>query len=90
MRRRSKLGLADPVLTDRVRLWTLSACAVSAAFLIFYLGRWVADNVATSVPIVLATSIAGLIAGVTMWLAFVPPKAYLQRIRSRSTRAGES
>jgi hypothetical protein len=88
MRRRLKLGLADPVLTDRFRLWTISACAVCAAFLIFYMGRLWAENVATSVPVLAATSIAGLVAGVTVWLAFVPPEAYLQSVRSRAQSHG--
>ncbi len=84
MRRRLKLGLADPVITDRFKLWTVSSCAVFAAFLIFYLGRLWAENVATSVPVLMATSVAGLIAGVTVWLAFVPPEVYLQRVRDRA------
>ena len=84
MRRRLKLGLADPVVTDRFRLWTISSYAVSAAFLIFYMGRLWAENVATSVPVLAATSIAGLVAGVTVWLAFVPPDAYVERVRERT------
>ena len=88
MRRRLKLDLADPVLVDRFRLWTISSCAISAAFLIFYLGRVWSENVATSVPVLAATSIAGLIAGLTVWLTFVPPDAYLERVRLRAeTRA---
>ena len=88
MLRRSKLGLADPVLVDRFRLWTISACAISAAFLFFYLGRLWAENVATSVPVLAATSSAGLVAGLSVWLTFVPPKAYLERVRLRAeTRA---
>ena len=84
MRRRLRLGLADPIVTDRFRLWTISSCAISAAFLVFYMGRLWAENVATSVPVLSATSIAGLVAGVTVWLAFVPPAAYLQRVRTRA------
>jgi hypothetical protein len=88
MRRRSRLGLADPIVTDRFRLWALSSSAISAAFLIFYMGRWWAENVATSLPVLAATSVAGLIAGGTVWLAFLPPAAYLQRVRLRAgTRA---
>jgi len=88
MRRRLKLGLADPVVTDRFRLWTLSSCAISAAFLIFYMGRLWAENVATSLPVLTATSVAGLVAGMTVWLTFLPPDAYVQRVRVRAeTRA---
>jgi hypothetical protein len=86
MRKRLRLGLADPVLTDRFKLWTLSSCAVCAAFMIFYMGRLFAENVASSVPVLVATSVAGLIAGITVWLAFVPPDAYLRRVRGRAKR----
>lgn len=84
MRRRLKLGLADPVVTDRFKLWTISSSAISTATLIFYLGRLWAENVATSVPVLAATSLAGLIAGMTVWLAFVPPDAYLQHVRMQA------
>ena len=84
MRRRSRLGLADPVVMDRFKLWTISAWAISAAFLIFYLGRLWAENVATSVPVLAATSIAGLVAGLTVWLTFMPPDSYLKRVRLRA------
>jgi hypothetical protein len=84
MSRRLKLGLADPVVTDRFRLWTISSYAICSAFLIFYMGRLWADNVATSVPVLVATSLAGLVAGLTVWLAFVPPDSYVRRVRERA------
>ena len=84
MRRRLRLGLADPVVVDRFRLWTISTCAIAAAFVVFYLGRIFADNVATSAPVLISTSVVGLAAGVTVWLAFVPPDVYLRRVRARA------
>ena len=51
MRRRLAIGLGDPVLADRFRLWAISSCAVSCAFIIFYMGRLFAENVATSLPV---------------------------------------
>lgn len=84
MRRRARIGLSNAVVMDRFKLWTISSCSISAAFLIFYMGRLWAGNVATSIPVLVATSIAGLIAGVTVWLAFVPPDLYVARVRARS------
>jgi hypothetical protein len=84
MRRRLGLGLADPTVVDRFRLWMISSLAISCAFPIFYLGRLLSENVATSVPVLLATSVAGLVAGATVFLAFVPPAAYLARVRARA------
>jgi len=81
MRRRLVVGLADPVVVDRFRLWAVSSSAITAAFLVFYMGRLWAENVATSVPVLVATSLVGLIAGISMWLAFVPPVAYLRQFK---------
>jgi hypothetical protein len=87
MRRRLAVGLADPVVADRFRLWAISSSAITAAFLVFYMGKLWAENVATSVPVLAATSAVGLIAALSMWLAFVPPAAYLRRFRSAPAAA---
>jgi hypothetical protein len=83
IRRRLALGIADPVLVDRFRLWTLSSAAISLAFLVFYLGRIWSDDVSASLPVLAVTSVVGLVAGVTVWLVFLPPPAYLRRVRAR-------
>lgn len=82
MRRRMRLGLADPLVTDRFLLWTF------AAFFGFLL-------IATSIPpLVLARShpvtlaalvvfgFSGLAAATCYWLAFFPPEAYRRRVRA--------
>lgn len=88
MRRRLVLGLADPVVTDRFRLWAISSLGVCAAFATFLVGRLTADNVATSAPVLLVTSVAGIVAGVAMLLAFVPPAAYVRSVAERARRRG--
>jgi hypothetical protein len=80
LRRRLRIGLADPVIVDRFRLWAISSAAVCIAFLAFFVGRLLALNVAVSPPVLLTTSLAGLVAGVTVLLAFTPPAAYLRRV----------
>jgi len=85
MKRRLGLGLADAAVVDRFRLWAISSLAISCAFPIFYVGRLLSENVATSVPVLAATSVAGLISGATVFLAFVPPAAYLARVRARAS-----
>jgi len=87
IRRRLALGLADPVLVDRFRLWTLSSGAISLAFLVFYLGRLWTDDVSTSLPVLALTSLVGLVAGISVWLVFLPPAAYLRRVRARHIAA---
>jgi hypothetical protein len=84
MRRRLPLGLADPVVTDRFRLWAISSAAVAAAFVIFGAARFLVDDVATSPTVLIATSLVGVVAGATVLLAFAPPAAYVRHVRSRA------
>jgi hypothetical protein len=87
MRRRLALGLGDPVVADRFRLWAVSSTAVAVAFAAFLLGHLRGGAGATSAPVLVATSLAGIVAGVTVFLAFSPPAAYLRRVAARAHRS---
>jgi len=84
LRRRLTLGLADPVLVDRFRLWTLASASIGLGFAVFLLGRLFTANVAESPLVLGASSVVGVSAGVAMLLAFAPPAAYLHRVRERA------
>lgn len=81
MRRRERVGLGDPVVTNRFLLWGIGAGAA-------FLGTAVANGLrattglsVSEVPLVsLVVSLHGLVAAVAMWLAFRPPAAYLRWI----------
>ena len=82
LRRRAAIGLAEPVVADRFRLWAINTSSVSAAFGVFAVAVMLDVPVATS-PLVLAlTSAAGLASGGSMWLAFLPPRWYLRRFEA--------
>jgi hypothetical protein len=82
LRRRAAIGLADPVVADRFRLWAINTSSVSAAFGVFALAVLLQVPVATSPPVLAATSAAGLASGISMWLAFLPPRWYLRRFET--------
>lgn len=83
--RRVPLGLADPVIHDRIRLWAVATTGITAAFIVFAVAK--GAGLGTESPAVLAiTSAAGVVAGVALWLAFVPPAAYTRRISARAAR----
>jgi len=84
MRRRQRLGLADPVVTDRFRLWaigTLTAGGMSAySFLSLILG--VDVNATPEGPAILGAF--GVIAACALWLAFLPPSTYRRWLEARA------
>jgi hypothetical protein len=84
MKRRLAIGLGDPVVTDRFRLWNLATMGIVMGFGIFLAGRLTGANVGTVPWVLVATSLVSLLSGVTMWLAFFPPRAYLRRVLDRA------
>lgn len=82
LRRRLAIGLAEPVVTDRFRLWAINTSAVTAAFAVFGIAVWMQVPVSTSPNVLASSSIAGLVASVSMWLAFLPPDWYLRRFET--------
>lgn len=85
-RRRLRLGLADPVVTNRFLLFGLSSLAVLGAFVAFTIGRIATPDVAESGWVLAATGASGLVAAATTWLAFLPPEAWRRRLRARAAQ----
>jgi hypothetical protein len=88
--RRSKLGLADPVVADRLRLWGLGmlvACVISILTQIFAL---FGIDAAVSPAGALMIAPLGLVAASSVWLAFLPPAAYTRRVLARAATGGVS
>jgi len=84
MRRRVRIGLADPVVTNRFLLWGVGAFAAGFGALVGNVVQIVTGTPTTEIPWVLAGSSAhGFVAAVAMWLAFVPPAAYTRMIADR-------
>jgi hypothetical protein len=87
LRRRLRLRLADPVVTDRFWLWSLANLALCVGFAVFALARLAQTGSATS-PVALAvTSAIGVLSGGATWLAFLPPARYLRHVAARSQAA---
>lgn len=89
MRRRTLLGLADPVVTESFRLWGLGAGAAFAGSVCGMATRLLTGHGAAHFPLLnLGLSLLGLIAAIAMWLAFLPPPAYQRFVEARGRRAG--
>jgi hypothetical protein len=89
-RRRLRIGLGDPLVADRFQLWgisTLAALGIYGVALANLLGDTVPDlagGVFESTWALL-TSALGLVSGVCVWLAFLPPDRYRRWIASQPT-----
>jgi hypothetical protein len=86
MRRRVRLGLADPLLANRFLLWGVGAGAAGLGSAI-----GVVAQLATGRPpleqawVTISSSLHGLVSACALWLAFVPPQAYRRRIRGAAS-----
>ena len=84
LRKRLALGLADPVVTDRFRLWAIAILTSDAISVIS------AGFEATGVKMIgtaaggIVVGALGLVAAAALWLAFVPNEAYLERVRRQA------
>lgn len=87
MRRRLRLGLADPVVVNRFLLWGGMALAVFIGVVLngVALARHV--DILSSPLVLFASSCTGLTQAILLFLAFLPPRAYLEWVRSRGPLA---
>jgi hypothetical protein len=82
MRKRGRLGLADPVVTNRFLLWGIGAGAAGLGVAVGAVASHVLATPSLQIPWVIASSSAhGMVAAIAMSLAFVPPNAYLRWLR---------
>ena len=87
MMRRQRLGLVDPVVADRVRLWTITMFSAVVASALFGVLQLLGIPIGGT-PIGLGiTAVISLISSGALLLAFVPPSAYLASVRRRAVAA---
>ena len=83
-RRRLALGLADPVVTNRILLWGLMGATTIAIVIFDATLLYTGASFAREVLIPLVTCAGGLMVAVFLTLAFFPPGVYLDAVRRRS------
>jgi hypothetical protein len=85
MKRRARIGLADPEVTNRFLLWGIAAGSAGLGTAI-----GVTFQLATGIPsvevpgLLMSSSLHGLVAAIAMWLAFLPPEFYTRWVRGRA------
>jgi hypothetical protein len=88
MRRRVRLGLADPEVSNRFLLWGLMSVFVIAGILLNTIAMARGIRVFQSPSILLASSTTGLAQAVLLVLAFLPPRFYSSWVRGRAASLG--
>jgi hypothetical protein len=85
MRRRARLGLAEPLLVNRFLLWGLGIGAAGVGTLVGSVWMWFGGaGVRELDGATLSNSLFGLVSAVCMWVAFLPPAAYRRWIEGRA------
>jgi hypothetical protein len=85
--RRKTLGLADPVVTDRMRLWAMALLASLLATATAAVCQSLGIPVGGTAFGLWLSAVAAVSASACLWLAFLPPAAYLARVRRRAAAA---
>jgi len=85
LRRRRKLGLADPMTTNQLMLWTLSGYATLTVACVIVWWSFVLRThpLDSALAIAILVAMMGVIS-ISMWCAFFPPAALRRRIAARS------
>jgi hypothetical protein len=84
LRRRLAIGLADAVVADRVRLWAIAMACASISYTTSFVLSFQGIDLATSSLGAAVVGSLGLVSAASAWLAFLPPAAYLRRVRTRA------
>src|SRR5262245_11060951 len=79
--RRLRLGLADPVVSNRMLLWGLMCVADAASLVLNGVAALRGVDYMESPVVLLGSSAAGLFQAVVLVLAFMPPRTYLAWVR---------
>jgi len=88
LRRRLALGLAEAIVTNRVLLWGLTGASAGAALVNITLLRLMDVNYMSAPVALFIAAGCGFLVSVFLYLAFVPPAAYLRWLKRASGSAG--
>ena len=87
MRLRVRLGLADPVVSNRFLMWAIGAFAAGWGTAVGLIGQIITGVTTTDGGwVMVSSSLHGLVAAIAIALAFIPPGFYVRYIRSRAER----
>lgn len=86
-RRRLAIGLVDAVVVERFRLWGVFGLAATGINVASAIGVALGVDPSRSPLVLVPMGVLGFVASAAMYLAFLPPAAYRNRLRARATAA---
>ena len=85
MRRRVRIGLADPVVANRFLLWGIGAGAAGVGSLVGTVAQLATGvSVRDAGWVMVSSSLHGLVSAIALWLAFLPPRAFREYVKARA------
>lgn len=84
MRRRLALGLAEPEVVNRFWLWGAGSLAVATQSLGMLVPMYFGVAPLSNLPTLLGIGVASVVSSCCWLCAFLPPEAYLERVRGRA------
>jgi hypothetical protein len=87
LRRRLAVDLADAVIADRLLLWAIAISCASLSYTTSFVLSFLGIDLAASSLGAAIVGTLGLGSAFSVWLAFLPPAAYLRWIRARAGAA---
>jgi hypothetical protein len=85
MRLRVRVGLADPVVSNRFLMWAIATFAAGWGTLVGFGGQIASGSTVYDAGwVMVSSSMHGLVSAIAIALAFLPPRRYLAYIRSRA------
>ncbi len=83
LRRRVRIGLADPLVMHRVGLWGLAMAACALAYVVPIVHRLIyGTGIREHLWAISAVSALAMVTAVSLWFAFLPPPKYRERMAS--------
>jgi hypothetical protein len=84
-RKRLRLGLSDPVTTNRFLLWAIASASAFLLGICFMKMQIDGMQITGSLVPSLLTMCVSIVTGAGMYLAFLPPRAYLAWVERRAS-----
>ncbi len=82
MSKRVAVGLADPIVANRFLLFALVMGFSFVSAGVPTIASMLGVDAVRSPPVLIASAVTGVLCSGSLWLAFLPPMFYVQRLRT--------